>query len=97
MQNVMAAELGGCVQRTKDASVAPARHQMPLSFLKAGETATVAKVRGKGEIHHHLENLGFVEGAQVEVLSDQGGNLIVQVKGAQIALSQQAASRIVTC
>ena len=97
MQNVMAAELGGRAQRAQDVSAAPGRHQMPLSFLKSGEVATVAKVRGKGEVHHHLENLGFVEGARVEVLSEQCGSLIVQIKGAQAALSQQAASRIVTC
>ena len=76
MQNVMAAELGGRAQRAQDVSAAPGRHQMPLSFLKSGEVATVAKVRGKGEVHHHLENLGFVEGARVEVWqpdsADQG-------------------------
>ena len=48
-------------------------------------------------MHHHLENLGFVEGARVEVLSEQCGNLIVQIKGTQVALNQQVASRIVTC
>ena len=82
-----------------DAGTMPgaACRQMPLSFLGSGETATIAKVRGKGDLHHHLENLGFVEGARVEVLSEQCGNLIVQIKGTQVALNQQVASRIVTC
>ena len=43
--------------------------QMPLSFLKEGESAHVVKVRGKGDLQHHLENLGFVEGAEVKVVS----------------------------
>lgn len=47
--------------------------QMPLSFLGSGETATIAKVRGKGDLHHHLENLGFVEGARVTVNGRGGG------------------------
>lgn len=71
--------------------------QMPLSFLKAGDRARVSKVRGKGDVHHHLENLGFVEGAEVRVVSEQAGNLIVEIKGAQVALDRSIASKIVTC
>ncbi len=70
--------------------------QLPLSFLGAGQTAKIAKVRGRGELHHHLESLGFVEGAQVTVVSEQSGNLIVEVKGAHIALDKHVAMRIIT-
>lgn len=71
--------------------------QMPLTFLKAGETARVLKVRGKGDIHHHLENLGFVSGAEICVVNELSGNLIVEVKGARVALDKSAASKIITC
>lgn len=71
-------------------------HQMPLSFLRSGDVATIAKVRGKTDLHHHLENLGFVEGARVKVVSEVAGDLIVEVKGCQVALDRQVASRIVT-
>lgn len=70
--------------------------QLPLSFLKRGQKATIAKVRGKDEIHHHLENLGFVVGAPVSVVSEQAGNLIVEVKGCQVALNKQVATKIIT-
>lgn len=73
-----------------------AQMQVPLSFLKVGETAQVAKVRDKGELHHHLENLGFVEGAKVMVVCENGGNLIVEIKGAQVALNKQVAAKIIT-
>lgn len=69
--------------------------QLPLSFLKSGETGRIVKVRGKGELHHHLETLGFVEGAQVMVVSAASGDLIVEVKGTQVALNKQIASRII--
>lgn len=72
------------------------RAQMPLSFLRIGERAKVAKVRDKGELHHHLENLGFVENADVMVVNDNGGNIIVEVKCCQVALDKQVASRIIT-
>lgn len=88
---------GRAVVRT-DAGAMPGAscHQMPLSFLKNGETATIAKVRGKGDLHHHLENLGFVEGARVTVMTEASGDLIVEVKGTQVALNKQIASRIIT-
>lgn len=76
--------------------VSVARAQMPLSFLRAGESALVAKVRDKGDLHHHLENLGFVENAQVKVICQNGGNLIVEVKGAQVALDKGLATKIIT-
>lgn len=72
------------------------RAQLPLSFLGRGQTAVIAKVRGKGDLHHHLENLGFVEGARVTVVSEMAGNLIVEIKGSQVALNKQVATRIIT-
>ena len=71
-------------------------HAMPLSFMKSGEVARIAKVRGKGELHHHLENLGFVEGATVSVVCENAGNFIVEVKGAQVAIDRTVAQKIIT-
>ncbi len=70
--------------------------QMPLSIMKSGEKAVIAKVREKGDLQHHLETMGFVEGAEVEVMNVAHGDLIVKVKGVQVALGRQVASRIVT-
>lgn len=71
-------------------------HSVPLAFLKYGEVATIVKVRGKGDLQHHLENLGFVEGALVKVVSESAGDLIVDIKGTQVALNRQVAQRILT-
>lgn len=70
--------------------------QMPLSFLREGESAKVVKMRGKADLQHHLENLGFVEGADIKVVSGIAGDLIVEVKGAQVAIGRDAANHIVT-
>ena len=72
------------------------RQQMPLTFLKTGEEASILKVRGTNEMHHHLENLGFVPGAKVRVVSETGGNVIVEIKGAHVGLDRSAASKIIT-
>ena len=63
--------------RTPSVSV----QQMPLSFLKEGESAHVVKVRGRGDLQHHLENLGFVEGAEVKVVSGVAGGIELEIRG----------------
>ena len=68
---------------------------MPLTFLRRGDAAQVVRVRGKGDVHHHLENLGFVEGAKVSVVSEQTGNFIVEIKGASVALDKSVAAKII--
>ena len=95
MDSAVAANMQG--SRGRRASVPSASvHQMPLSFLHGGESALIAKVRGKNDLHHHLESLGFVEGAQVRVVSVVAGDLIVEIKGTQVALNRQVAAHIIT-
>ena len=53
---------------------------MPLSMVKPGETNTIKKVGGKEETRKFLENLGFVTGGEVTVVSEIEGNLIVNLK-----------------
>lgn len=73
----------------------PSMPQVPLAFLDNSKVGTVLKVRGRDEQHHHLENLGFVMGAEVRVLSQMAGDLIVEVKGARVALSKSIAMKII--
>ena len=47
---------------------------MPLTFAAVGEENMIKKVGGKAETKKFLENLGFVAGATVTVISQIGGN-----------------------
>ena len=67
---------------------------MPLTMTTAGETATIRRVGGNAEVRRHLENLGFVEGSQVTIVSAIGGNVIVNVKESRIAISREMANKI---
>ena len=67
---------------------------MPLTFAREGEPASIKKVGGKEEVRKFLENLGFVTGANVTVISAIGGNLIVNIKDSRIAIGKDMASRI---
>ena len=67
---------------------------MPLSMVKPGETNTIKKVGGKEETRKFLENLGFVTGGEVTVVSEIEGNLIVNVKDSRVAIGKDTANRI---
>ncbi len=68
---------------------------MPLSLAPLGAEQIVRRVSGSGEARSHLEDLGFVPGAPVAVVSTMGGDLIVRVKDARIAISQELANKII--
>jgi len=67
---------------------------MPLGFAAPGEENIIRRVGGQPETKKHLENLGFVVGGKVTVISSLGGNLIVNVKNARVALSREMAQKI---
>lgn len=86
--------LDAALPQERSASVT--MQQMPLTFMRPGESARVMKVRGDEELRHHLENLGFVPGAVLKVVNEHGGNKIVEVKGSQVALDKASAKKIIT-
>ncbi len=67
----------------------------PLSLSNTGEVKTVVKINGKDETRRFLENLGFVEGSEVTVVSEISGNLIVNVKNTRVAIDRKMANRII--
>lgn len=67
---------------------------MPLTFAAVGEEAIIRKVGGNPETRKHLENLGFVTGGSIRVVSTIAGNLIVNVKESRVAISKEMASKI---
>ncbi len=67
---------------------------MPLSMAPKGERHVIGKIGGKGDTRKFLESLGFVVGGAVTVISEAGGNLIVNVKESRIAIGRDMANRI---
>lgn len=68
---------------------------MPLSMVSDGEDFLIKKIMGKEEVRRFLENLGFVAGTQVSVISKISGNVIVQVKESRVAISKEMAQKII--
>ncbi len=67
---------------------------MPLTLANTGEENTIKKVGGNPETRKFLENLGFVAGGSVKIISEISGNVIVNVKEARIAVSKEMACKI---
>ena len=67
---------------------------MPVTMAASGEINTVKRIQGRDETKRFLASLGFVEGGQVQVISEISGNLIVNIKDTRIALSKSMANRI---
>ena len=67
---------------------------MPLTLANIGEENISRKIGGKPEVKKHLENLGFVAGGNVTVITTMGGSVIVNVKEARVAISEEMAQKI---
>ena len=68
---------------------------MPLSMVRPGEANTIKKVGGKEETRRFLEKLGFLDGGTVTVVSEIGGNMIVNVKDSRVAIGREMANKII--
>lgn len=89
MQQVQTARAGEQVTRQEKPTGV-----LPLTFLAPGTYMTVCGVRGRDDTRRMLADMGFVEGAAVSVVSQSLGNVIVNVKGARVALDQKLAARV---
>ena len=67
---------------------------MPLSMAGTGERNIINRIGGREETRRFLEKLGFVAGGIVTVISETGGNLIVNVKDSRIAIGKDMANKI---
>jgi Fe2+ transport system protein A len=63
-------------------------------MVSAGEENVIKKVGGKEETRKFLEGLGFVTGSVVTVISQTGGNMIVNVKDSRVAIGRDMANKI---
>ena len=67
---------------------------MPLTMLNIGETGKIKRIGGNEETRRFLNNLGFVVGTEVSVVSAIGGNVIVNIKDSRVAINEDMAQRI---
>ena len=67
---------------------------LPLTMASQGEPVTIKKIGGKQETKKFFEELGFVVGGVVTVVSEINGSLIVNVKESRVAIGKDMANKI---
>lgn len=67
---------------------------MPLMLADVGEENIIKRIGGSQEMKKHLEDMGFVVGGTVSIVSEINGNLIVNVKDTRVAVSREMAGKI---
>ena len=67
---------------------------MPLTMLEEGKLGIIKKVGGKSEVRQFLENLGFVPGSSVTIVTKISDNVIVNIKESRVAISREMARQI---
>lgn len=67
---------------------------MPLNLAAPQTLCKVIRITGKDSARAHLKDLGIIENEILSVRHSIGGNLIVEVKGVRIALSEMLARRV---
>ncbi len=67
---------------------------MPLVFAPINKKLEIIKISSDEVTKRHLQNLGFVIGGELEVLSSSNGDLIVKLKDSRLALDKNTALKI---
>ncbi len=67
---------------------------MALVLMNVGESRKVTGVRGKDEVIRHLQDMGFTEGAEVQVVSASPAGMILLVRGVRVALDRSLAAKV---
>jgi len=68
---------------------------MSLTMVSIGEQKIIREIRAKEQVKRHLQNLGFITGEKIEVISENKSGLILMVKGSKIALNRGMANKII--
>jgi len=67
---------------------------MPLTMARVGEMNSIKKVGGQEQTRQFLNNLGFIPGTYVTIITENSGNVIVRIKESRVAISREMAAKI---
>ena len=67
---------------------------MPLSMVRPGERARIIQIRGGKGLIRKLADMGFYPGADIEVISNRPGPLILNRGGVRLGIGCGMAHKI---
>ncbi len=68
---------------------------MPLVIAPLNVSLKIVKILADEKTKKHLESLGITIDSNLEVLSSQGGSVILKVKEGRLALDKNLATKII--
>lgn len=67
---------------------------VPIMFAEVGIKHRVMKVAANDKVRKHLENLGIYKEADLEIISNGNGVIILKIKEGRVAINQDLATKI---
>ncbi len=67
---------------------------MPILFAPQGEKVKIVAISAGDDVKKRLTDMGLGIGSTVTLLSSAGGNLVVDVLGARVAINRDMAMKI---
>ncbi|SHH78584.1 FeoA family protein [Sporanaerobacter acetigenes] len=67
---------------------------MPLSFFTEGESGIIVGIDGGEKASKRLYEMGFNKGAEIKVVKNDSGPIIVSLSGCKVALGRGIAQKI---
>ena len=67
---------------------------MPLTLCKENSIVKIIKLIGKEETQKRIRELGFVPDSELRIIVNNNGELLIEIKGARIAIGKNIASKI---
>jgi Fe2+ transport system protein FeoA len=82
--------------KPKDLEGGPSDQQkvIPLSIASAGQELQLVKIQAGRKLTHRLAELGLTPGVKIRVVQDNGGPLLISVRGSRIAIGRGMAHKL---
>ena len=68
---------------------------MPLIMTRENEKVAVIKITGNESYKKRLAELGFVTGSIINIISNNDGDIILELKGAKLAITKEMSQKII--
>jgi ferrous iron transport protein A len=65
-----------------------------LAQTKIGQRVCVTRIQGSRSLAHRLAEMGLTPGTVLQVLHDNGGPMVVKVRGSQLAVGRSLANAL---
>ena len=65
-----------------------------LSTVPMGHPIRLAKIKAGRRLTHRLTELGLTPGVEFSIIQDNGGPLLIEVRGSRIAIGREMARKI---